>query len=177
MVDLKDVGDYVVLVLIAAAAGGFGGLAATMVPTSSPGVNKPRLLTGPIVGATAAVAVLIVFPGTEETTKVVAGAAVSTTKWSVIKVVPISVIAGWAGPKVLGVLQDRLVAASKDAQLQATVSVAKEQVQQIADRAGTSVQEHAATTTAEELAPAVQSSLESEVSSAQAMIDAAATPA
>jgi hypothetical protein len=175
MVDLNDVGDYVVLILVAAGCGAAGGLAAALVPTTSPGVNRPRWLTGPIVGAVAAVAILIVFPGTKDTTTVAAGKAVTTTTWSLLRVVPVALIAGWAGPKALATLQDRVLAATKTERLRATTSVAKTQVEQMATRAGASVQEHADDATARTLAPAVTSALAADVQRAKDAIDSAAT--
>lgn len=133
MVALKTTGDYVVLILVAAGSGAIGGLAAALIPSASPGVNKPRCLTGPIVGAAAAVAILLVLPGTKESTTVEAGHAVVTTSWSLIRVVPVGLIAGWAGPKLLAVLQERLLAVGAEAKLGATVSVAKVQVETLAD--------------------------------------------
>jgi hypothetical protein len=133
VVTLSTVGDYVVLILVAAGGGAIGGLAATAVPTASPGVNKPRFLTGPLVGAVAAVALLLIFPGTKEATTILNGHAVTTTTWSLIRVIPVSLIAGWAGPKALAILQDRLLAAAKDATLEATVNVAKVEAEKLAD--------------------------------------------
>lgn len=132
MVTLSTTGDYVVLILVAAGAGVIGGLAAALVPSASPGVSKPRWLTGPIVGAVAAVVVLLVLPGTKESTAIEGGHAVVTTSWSLIRVVPVALIAGWAGPKVLAVLQERLLAAATEAKLNATVSVAKAEIDNMA---------------------------------------------
>jgi hypothetical protein len=133
MVTLKTTSDYVILILVAACGGAIGGLAAALVPSMSPGVNKPRWLTGPIVGAVAAVVILLVLPGTKESTAVEAGHAVVTTSWSLIRVVPVALVAGWAGPKLLAVLQERLLAAGTEAKLGATVSVAMAQVENLAD--------------------------------------------
>jgi hypothetical protein len=176
MVELKHVSDYVSLVLIAAGCGALGGLAAALVPTTSPGVNKPRWLTGPAVGAAAAVAILLVFPGTKDTLAVVAGEPVTTTTWSVLRVVPVALIAGWAGPKTLAVLQDRVLAAAKDQRLQATVSVAASQADRLAASGAASVREHADDeATADALAPKVKAALDSDVEAAKAAIQAAAT--
>jgi hypothetical protein len=132
MVTLHSVGDYVVLILAAAGGGAIGGLAAALVPTTSPGVNKPRVLTGPVVGAIAAMAVLLVFPGTKESTTAVNGQLVSTTTWSLLRLVPVALISGWAGPKVLAVLQDRLLAVTKEAQVNSTAAVAKAEIDKLA---------------------------------------------
>jgi hypothetical protein len=48
VVELKDVGDYVVLLLVVAGGGALGGLGATLVPTATPGLKSPRWLTGAI---------------------------------------------------------------------------------------------------------------------------------
>jgi hypothetical protein len=133
MVALNTVDDYVILVLVAAAGGAIGGLAATLVPTTSPSLNKPRELTGPLVGAVAAMAVLLIFPGTKESTATMSGQLVVTTTWSVLRVVPVALIAGWAGPKVLTVLQERLLAATNEAKLQATLSVATIEAEKLAN--------------------------------------------
>lgn len=132
MVTLKTVSDYVVLIGVAAGGGAVGGLAAALVPTTSPGVNNPRWLTGAIVGAVAAMAVLLVFPGAEKSTTTTNGQSVTTTTWSLLRVVPVALIAGWAGPKVLAVLQDRLLAAAKEAQVDATAAVARAEIDKLA---------------------------------------------
>ena len=132
MVTLKSVSDYVVLIVVAAGGGAVGGMAAALVPTKSPGVSKPRGLTGAIVGAVAAIAVLLVFPGTKESMTTINGQLVTTTTWSLLRVVPVALIAGWAGPKVLAVLQDRLLAVTKEAQVEATAAVAKAEIDKLA---------------------------------------------
>jgi hypothetical protein len=41
-------------------------------------------------------------------------------------------ISGWAGPKVLAVLQDRLLAVTKKAQVNSTAAVAKAEIDKLA---------------------------------------------
>jgi hypothetical protein len=168
VVTLNTTGDYVVLLLVAAGVGAIGGFGAALVPTSSPGVNNPRWLTGAIVGAIAAVAVLLVLPGTKETTLTLQGHAVTSTSWSLLRVVPVSLVAGWAGPKVLASLQDRLAAAAKEAQLEATAKVAKTQVEQVASVAHAAASEHAPDAS---MGPAIEPPLQAAVTKAQAAID------
>ena len=57
------------------------------------------------------------------------------------RVVPIALVSGWGGPKVLSVIQDRVLAAAKEERLQAAANVAKSQVENIANSARASVQE------------------------------------
>jgi hypothetical protein len=174
VVALNGVSDYVVLILVSAGTGALGGFAAALVPTQSPGVNNPRWLTGAIVGAAAAVAILIVLPGTTTTTSVVLGKTTSTTTWSLVKVIPVAIIAGWAGPKVLGAVQDRLLAATKNAQLNATVTVAKSELVNIARTANTAVPQGITPAAAADAAPAMKSALEDAVQDGKTAIDAAA---
>lgn len=42
MVELKYVGDYVVLLFVVAGGGALGGLGAILVPTATPGLKSPR---------------------------------------------------------------------------------------------------------------------------------------
>ncbi len=177
VVALHSVGDYVVLFVVAAECGAIGGLAAALVPTTSPGVNSPRALTGPIVGATAAIAILIVFPGTKDAVTVAAGKSVTTTSWSLLRVVPVTLIAGWAGPKVLAVLQDRVLAAGKEAQLQATATVAKAQIEKIAGTAHAAVGEASGHSLGVTSAPTLRETLDPAVEDAKAAIDAVAASA
>lgn len=174
MIALKDVGDYAVLILVSASVGALGGFAAALVPTKAPGVNNPRWLTGSIVGAVAAVAILIVLPGTTTTTTVAAGKTITTTTWSLLRVIPVAIVAGWAGPQVLGAIQGRLLAATKDAQLNATAEVAKSQLDKVASSANVVVSEGITPAGAPSVAPVMRSALASAVEDGKNAIDAAA---
>jgi hypothetical protein len=174
VIALKNIGDYVVLILVSASVGALGGFAAALVPTKSPGVSNPRWLTGSIVGAVAAVAVLVVLPGTTTTTTVAAGKTTTTVMWSLLRAIPVAIVAGWAGPQLLGAIQDRLLAVTKDAQLHATAEVAKSQLDKVASSVNVAVSGGITPAGASKVAPPITSALATAVEDGKKAIDAAA---
>jgi hypothetical protein len=115
MVNLIQPHDYVVLFLIAAGFGALGGLAHMLItPVES---TWQGFFGSTFVGAAAAVAIAYVF-----TPEVIVKAAdgSETRHWMIVRVIPLSLIVGAGGKAVLSALQDRVLAAVKDAKQEST---------------------------------------------------------
>lgn len=131
MVSLVTAHDYVVMFLIAAAFGALGGVAHLCIeadsPTRAPRLSAPRVFASLFVGAAAAIAISYLF-----TPEVIVTKADGTElrHWEIIRLVPLSLIVGAGGKAIFAALQDRVLGAAKDAQIQAGANVAAAATQQ-----------------------------------------------
>jgi len=148
VIELTHTVDYIYMLLITAGVGAIGGLGAELVLSRSEGTGMlalPRALKGSelvslgfpaslIVGAIAAVAALYFFPPLAE--KVIASPKGSAPKvvseYDLVKLVPLAMIVGSAGPAFLKAAQSRLLSALSAQKAEATADTAKAQVDQIA---------------------------------------------
>lgn len=181
MIGLNSTTDYVHMLLVAAAVGAVGGLAAELLlkRADSTGAlslpdwvkNKHLLKLGfvssVLLGAIASVAILYFFPPVTTTvTPGSGGAATTSQQYDLVKLVALALIVGSAGPAFLSTAQSRLQSALNAQKVDTAVETGKNQLQQIAESAKAAVP------------AAVQSAVSAHISNAdpdqlQAVADAA----
>ncbi len=148
MLTLETTGDYLLMVVIAAAGGLVGGLAAELLLSrdgQTGAFELPGRRTGLfdlggfatlVVGAVAGVAILLVLPATA--TVVTTGADGSTTtaaSFDLVRLVATTLVAGSAGGSVLTALQSRVTAAINEARVEFVRATGEEQVDRVRDAA------------------------------------------
>jgi hypothetical protein len=147
--------DYVYMFLIAAGMGAIGGLGAELLlkragntgtiamPHHVKGTNLVDLgfPASLVIGAIAAVAAIYFFPPiVEKITVLTNGTAPKTTaEYELVKLIPLSLIVGSAGPAFLSAAQSRLMSALNAQRVGTAVETGKNQVDQIAESAKAAV--------------------------------------
>lgn len=147
VVPLTEPIDYVVMLLVAAGVGAIGGLGAELLlkrADSTGTIEIPHRLKGTklfalglpaslIIGAIASVAVLYFFlPVTEVITSGTGTTASTVTReYSLVKLVPLALIVGSAGPAFLASAQSRLLSALNAQKVDAIADSATNQFAQI----------------------------------------------
>jgi hypothetical protein len=163
MVTLESVTDYVWLFVVAGAFGAIGGLAYELLQVRSeetgtlelPGRRGSRrffdlgFFASLALGAIAAIAVSYFFTPEVLVKTGEVGKEVITTKWQIVKVVPLSIIVGSAGGAFLTAMQARALAQLNAQKAQTTAAVSKTAVAQLAAAATTTSQSAAATPAAQ----------------------------
>jgi hypothetical protein len=149
MVTLTGAVDYVWLFLTAAISGAVGGLAYELLrpgrsdtPTGEietsgwlrvpfyrgqprPPIIELGVFSSLIVGAIAAVAAAYFFTPEVQVKEMVRGVEVVTTKWQIVKVVPLSLIVGSAGGAFLTAMQSRVLAQVNAERVESAKAVGK----------------------------------------------------
>jgi hypothetical protein len=149
MVALSHTINYVVMFLVAAGVGMLGGLAAELLlkrAESTGTLEWPHSIAGTklfalgfpgslFVGAISAVAILYFFPPVTETVK----SAETIREYNLLKLVPLALIVGSAGPAFLATAQSRLMSALNAQKVDALSETAKNQLVQINESAKAAV--------------------------------------
>ncbi len=148
MIHLGHTSDYVYMFLITAGLGAIGGLGAELLlkrADNTGTIEIPRRLNASLIdlgfpaslilGAIAAVAATYFFPPVVEQLAAGGnGGGVQTTReYNLLKLVPLALIVGSAGPAFLASAQARLMSALNAQKVEATAAAAKSQVKQLAD--------------------------------------------
>jgi hypothetical protein len=146
VINLDTTGDYATMILIAAALGLVGGLAAELLlkrGDDTGTIEKWHTVKGAdaidigflaslILGAVAAVAVLYFFPPDEKTTTVAANGTTTTVhQFDLVKLVALSLIVGSAGPAFLVAAQSKVLSALNAQKANAAVDSGKAQADQM----------------------------------------------
>jgi hypothetical protein len=148
VIDLSHTSDYVYMFLITAGLGAIGGLGAELLlkrADNTGTIEIPRRLNASLIdlgfpaslilGAIAAVAATYFFPPVvEQMASGINGGAVQTTReYNLLKLVPLALIVGSAGPAFLASAQARLMSALNAQKVETTAAAAKTQFKQLAD--------------------------------------------
>ena len=158
MVTLESVSDYVWLFVTAGIFGAVGGFAYELLQVrkkQSGTLELPRhrstdsfvdlgFFASLALGAIAAMAVTYFFTPEVLVKTQEGGVDVITTKWQIVKVVPLSIIVGSAGGAFLTAMQTRALAQLNAQKAETTAAVSKTAVAQIAASATTTAQSAAA---------------------------------
>lgn len=144
MITLNTLGDYLVVFIVAALAGLFGGLAAELLlnRNGETGTFELPARKGPLfdlggfasllVGAVVGVAILVVFPPETTVTNGTGGATQVARSYDTVRLVATSLVAGSAGGSVLTALQARVTAAVNESRVQWAVEANDQQIEQLA---------------------------------------------
>lgn len=147
MLTLETTGDHLLLVLIAAASGLVGGLAAELLLSRDgqtggfelPGRTRGLLDLGGfaslIVGAVAGVAILLVLPASTQVVTTDGVATTTATGYELLRLVATTVVAGSAGGSVLTALQARVTSAINAARVEFVRSTGQEEVDRVRETA------------------------------------------
>lgn len=148
MLTLATTGDYLLMVLIAAAGGLVGGLAAELLLSrdgQTGAFELPGRRTGLfdlggfatlVVGAVAGVAILLVLPATNTVVTTAAdGSTTTAASFDLVRLVATTLVAGSAGGSVLTALQSRVTAAINEARVEFVRATGEEQVDRVRDAA------------------------------------------
>lgn len=192
MVALSHTINYVVMFLVAAGVGMLGGLAAELLlkrAESTGTLEWPHNITGTklfalgfpgslFVGAVSAVAILYFFPPVTETVKPAAGTGAAETirEYSLLKLVPLALIVGSAGPAFLATAQSRLMSALNAQKVDALSETAKNQLVQINESAKAAVPGAVRRAVAEQFPDATAKTVQSVTDAAVASLDDALKP-
>ncbi len=154
MITLTHTIDYVIMLLVAAGVGAIGGLGAELLIKRSEvtgTIEIPHSLRGTqlialglpasmIVGGIAAVAVLYFFsPVSETVISSASGIATVTHTYDLVKLVPLALIVGSAGPAFLASAQSRLASALNAQKVESIAGAAKNQISQVEESAKAAV--------------------------------------
>jgi hypothetical protein len=147
MLTLTTTGDHLLLVVIAAASGLVGGLAAELLLSRDgetggfelPGRKRGLLDLGGfaslIVGAVAGVAILLVLPASTQVVSTDGEATTTSTGYEVLRLVATSLVAGSAGGSVLTALQARVTSAINAARVEFVRATGEEEVDRVRETA------------------------------------------
>jgi hypothetical protein len=147
MLTLDTIGDHLLLVLIAAASGLVGGLAAELLLSRDgetggfelPGRRRGLLDLGGfaslIVGAVAGVAILLVLPASTQVVATDGTETTTSTGYEVLRLVATTLIAGSAGGSVLTALQARVTSAINAARVEFVRTTGEDEVDRVRDAA------------------------------------------
>jgi len=146
MIELSGFWEYLGVFALAAVLGGVGGLAYELMQARGGQTGQVELRhrgkgryrdwgfwANVIIGAIAAVAALWVFPP-ETDINVIAGKAVTTTEYDIIKVVGLSLIIGSAGSSFLSAMQARALALVKAQEAEQMENLAETQIEAVKSR-------------------------------------------
>jgi hypothetical protein len=119
MIDLPEPWNWIVMLLVAASLGAFGGLVHEFLHKDRGVEGRLGWFAGPLIGAAAALAVLYFFPPQIPTVKVAEdGTSTTTYVYDLVKLVALSLIAGSAGGTLLTAMQARVLAQVKEQEVQ-----------------------------------------------------------
>jgi len=146
MISLNTIGDYLLVVAVAAGSGLVGGLAAELLLNRDGGTGAfelPRRTKGLfdlggfatlLVGVVAGVAILLVFPPQLTVVNSAAdGTSTSTASYDLLRLIATSLVAGSAGGSVLSALQARVTAAINDARVEFVRSRGEDEIDHVRD--------------------------------------------
>lgn len=191
MVTLESTTDYVWLFIIAGAFGAVGGFAYELLQVryrQTGTLELPHRHTGRartyvdigfiaslVLGAIAAIAVSYFFTPEVLVKSGQAGSEVITTKWQIVKVVPLSIIVGSAGGAFLTAMQARALAELNAQKAKSTAAVGKATVEQLGAAANTATRTAAASppTDASTVAAEAKTAIDAQVELATRAIDRA----
>ena len=145
MIALTSAHDYVVLFAVAALAGAVGGLAFELLQVRGKEAGTIELpwasgwrtihlgvVSSVFLGAVAAVAISYFFTPEVQVKETVAGVTQIVTKWQIVKVVPLSLIAGSAGGAFLQAMRGRLLGELNAQKVALTAAAGKAAAVQVA---------------------------------------------
>jgi hypothetical protein len=148
MLTLDTIGDYALMVVIAAVAGMAGGLAAELLLSrdgQTGAFELPRRKTGMLdlggfasllVGAVAGVAILLVLPASMTVVTTAAdGTTTSTPTFDLLRLIATTLVAGSAGSSVLTALQARVTSAINAARVEFVRATGEDEVDRVRDMA------------------------------------------
>lgn len=159
MMDLPEPWNWIVMLLVAAAAGAFGGLAHELLHRGRGTNEHLGWIPSPIVGAATALAILYFFPPHVPTVEVENGVSNTTYAYDLVRLVALSVIAGSAGGSFLSAMQARLLVQVKDQQLQRTKDVANNTMAETVERVQETTMNQLQTTLQQEARPMIEEHL------------------
>jgi hypothetical protein len=192
MIALPHTIDYVVMILVAAGIGAIGGLGAELLikrSESTGTIEIPHKLKGTnlvalgfpasiLVGAIAAVAVLYFFPPVTETIAPATAtmAAKTTREYNLVKLVPLALIVGSAGPAFLATAQSRLMSALSAQKAEAVAETARNQIAQVTESAKAAVPGAVRQAVAEAMPDATAEEVQSVADRSREVLDEALRP-
>jgi hypothetical protein len=139
VLELKETGDWIIMVAIAAVLGAIGGLAFELLQSrygETGSIQLPRsrgrgryldlgVWANVIVGAIAAVAALAIFPPEVERIVVQDNTTTTTLEYKLTQILSLSLVIGSAGSAFLSAFQARLLAMLKDQEAETTRRIAE----------------------------------------------------